>query len=146
VSSEQERARRLAALTMVALALASAIVGAALDRLLVRVRSAPSVLADSGFHPLVSILRSPTDEERRRVRAQLASDLGLSPRQARSVDSVFDAHAGEFRALREEIRPRVEQLTSSVRRDVEKFLTPAQRTRYQQLSAARTPSPQDSGR
>jgi len=41
--------------------------------------------------------------------------------------------AGEFSALREEIRPRVERLVADVRRDLEQVLTPDQRERFRRL-------------
>jgi Spy/CpxP family protein refolding chaperone len=41
--------------------------------------------------------------------------------------------AGEFSALREEIRPRVERLVSDVRSDMEQVLTPPQRERFRRL-------------
>ena len=41
--------------------------------------------------------------------------------------------AVEFSALREEIRPRVEQLVADVRSDLEQVLTPVQRERFRRL-------------
>jgi Spy/CpxP family protein refolding chaperone len=45
--------------------------------------------------------------------------------------------AGEFSALREEIRPRVERLVSDVRSDMEQVLTPEQRERFRRLQTSR---------
>lgn len=126
-------ARSMAIIVIIAVAISSAIVGAAVDRMSVRPRASAPALPDTGFHPLSSILRSPTDNERRAIRAKLATELGLSTDQAGVVDSILDAHATEFRQLREEIRPRVEHLTSAVRADVERVLTPTQRLKYHQL-------------
>ncbi len=45
-------------------------------------------------------------------------------RQDSAIDSVMTTRAGEFNALREEIRPRVDLLVTTVRADIEKTLTP----------------------
>lgn len=126
--------RTTAVAVIAAIAIASALAGFAADRLVLKSRGVALTLPDTGFHRLSSILRSPTDEERRRLRAQLATELNLTTAQAHVVDSIMDAHTGEYRQLRDEIRPRVEQLTTAVRSDVERVLTPEQRDRYRQLS------------
>ena len=124
--------RPLAILVLTAALVVGAVAGAALDRLLWR-RHQPSILADSAFHPLSSALRSPTPEERRLVRAELSRALTLTAAQDSVVDAIMAQRAGEFSALREEIRPRVERLVSDVRHDVEQVLTPAQRERFRRL-------------
>jgi Spy/CpxP family protein refolding chaperone len=91
------------------------------------------MLRDTAFHPLSSALRSPTPEERRRLRAQLSRELALSPAQDSAFESIMMQRAGEFSALREEIRPRVERLVSDVRSDMEQVLTPQQRERFRHL-------------
>ena len=126
-------ARPLAILVITALVLASAIAGVALDRVLLRPMPQTPILADSGFHPLSSALRSPTTEDRRRFRAELSRELVLSPAQDSALDAIMTQRAGEFSALREEIRPRVERLVADVRRDLEQVLTPDQRERFRRL-------------
>jgi len=126
-------ARMLAIVVLIAVTIASAILGAAVDRGWVRAHPEASLLPDTAYHPLSSILRSPTDDDRKKARQQLAAELGLNAAQTARVDSILDAHAAEFRALREEIRPRVEDLTRAVRSDVESVLTSAQRLRYRAL-------------
>lgn len=130
--------RSLAVLVILAVALSCAVAGAAADRMLLRSGGFTLTVPDTGYHPLSSILRSPTDDERHAMRARLASELNLSTAQAATVDSILNAHTAEFRQLREEIRPRVEQLTHSVRADVEQVLTPEQRTAYRRLVGERT--------
>ncbi len=61
--------RTRAVILLAALMLASAGAGAVLDRFLVSQR--PPVLRDNRFHPLSSLLRSPTDAERRQLRSEL---------------------------------------------------------------------------
>lgn len=135
--------RVLAAGVLVTLALASGLVGAAIDRVLLRERVSAAVVGDTSFHPLSSALRSPTDADRRRISLALTQQLGLTPSQETLIDSIMMSRADEFRALREEIRPRVEQLVGAVRGDVERVLTPDQRDKYRRLNGeppiSRTP-------
>jgi len=126
-------ARYLAVIVIAATIVASVVAGIAIDRVLLHRSVAPTILADTGFHPLSSALRTPTPEERRRIRNELARDLNLTPAQDSAFDAIMRQRAGEFSALREEIRPRVERLVSDVRSDMEQVLTPAQRERFRRL-------------
>jgi len=130
-------ARWVAALVIGATVAASVIAGIAIDRLVLRPDTASAAMAESGFHPLSSALRSPTPLERRRLRSQLSRELVLTPAQDSAFDAIMMQRAGEFSALREEIRPRVERLVSDVRSDMEQVLTPAQRERFRQLQTRR---------
>ena len=126
-------ARVLAAVVIIAIIGASVVAGVAIDRVLLRRQSTPAMFPDTGFHPLSSALRSPTPEERRRIRADLSRELALTPAQDSAIDAIMMQRAGEFSALREEIRPRVERLVSDVRSDMEQVLTPPQRERFRRL-------------
>lgn len=130
-------ARWVAVVVIGATVAASLIAGIAIDRLLLAPSGSPTMLADSGFHPLSSALRSPTPAERHRLRAQLSHELALTPAQDSAFDAIMMQRAGEFSALREEIRPRVERLVTEVRSDMEQVLTPAQRQRFRQLQTRR---------
>src|SRR5262245_24268808 len=99
--------RLLAGLVLAAVIGSAGLAGAAIDRLLVRARDRHvATLPDTAYHPLSSVLRSPTDAQRRAAREQLARALSLTDAQVPVVDSILDSHAIAFRALREEIRPR----------------------------------------
>jgi len=126
-------ARSLAIIVIAAIIVASVVAGVAIDRVLLRSASAATLLADTSFHPLSSALRSPTPEERRRLRSELTRELNLTPAQDSAFDTIMMQRAGEFSALREEIRPRVERLVSDVRSDMEQVLTPAQRERFRRF-------------
>ncbi|HVZ76515.1 MAG TPA: hypothetical protein VG818_00870 [Gemmatimonadaceae bacterium] len=136
-------ARSVAVVVLCGIALASGLAGAAIDRMIVRADSAPMPAPDTAFHPLSAVLRSPTPQDRRALRAQLARELGLSATQVAQMDTIMDRRAGEFNALRDEIRPRVERLVSSVRSDIEGILTPAQRERFRRLQQFDTGSQPD---
>ena len=132
LSSPHISARPMAVVVLCAIVVASALMGAAIDRLILR-RQPASILADSGFHPLSTALRSPTPDDRRRIRAELTRELGLTRTQDSALDVIMAQRAVEFSALREEIRPRIERLVSDVRSDLEQVLTPAQRDRFRRL-------------
>ena len=123
--------RALAALLLVIVALAGAAAGAVVDRLVVRRTGA--TLTDTSFHPLSQTLRAPTDADRRHLREQLSHELGLSAAQDSTIDSIMRHRAGEFNALRDEMRPRVERLVQDVRVDIEQVLTPEQRVRFRAM-------------
>lgn len=125
--------RSLAVVVMAAIMVAGVVAGVAIDRVLLTPPARTAVFPDTGFHPLSSALRSPTPEERRRLRAELSRQLALTPSQDSAFEAIMMQRAGEFSALREEIRPRVERLVSDVRSDMEQVLTPAQRELFRRL-------------
>jgi len=128
---------------LVFVAIVGAVAGAAIDRVFVRRGGSPT-LTDTTFHPLSQALRVPTDADRRHLREQLSRRLELTAAQDSTIDSIMRHRSGEFNALREELRPRVERLVTDVRADIEQVLTPEQRTRFRAMqqamagSAART--------
>jgi Spy/CpxP family protein refolding chaperone len=125
--------RSLAIVVIAAIMLAGVVAGVAIDRVLLTSPTRAAVFPDTGFHPLSSALRSPTPEERRRLRAELSRQLALTPSQDSAFEAIMMHRAGEFSALREEMRPRVERLVSDVRSDMEQVLTPAQREQFRRL-------------
>lgn len=126
-------ARSLAVVVMAAIMLVGIVAGVAIDRVLLASPARAAVFPDTGFHPLSSALRSPTPEERRRLRAELSRQLKLTPSQDSAFEAIMMQRAGEFSALREEIRPRIERLVSDVRSDMEQVLTPMQREQFRRL-------------
>ena len=68
-----------------------------------------------------------------RYRLELSQALGLTPAQDSAIDNIMSTRAGEFNALREEIRPRVDLLVTSVRADIERTLTTEQRDKFRAL-------------
>lgn len=124
--------RGRAVMTLAALVLGSGIAGAAIDRAVVRT-DVVNTLNDTAFHPLSSILRSPTAADRQQYRAQLARALDLTPAQDSAIDRLMTDRAGEFSALREEIRPRVDHLVTDVRAGIDRVLTDRQREAFQRL-------------
>ena len=130
MAAPSSKTRAIVALT--ALVLASTIAGAAIDRVMVRTQRTRT-LYDTTFHPLSSLLRSPTAADRLFYREQLKSALGLTASQDSAIDRVLSNRAGEFSALREEMRPRVDRLVTNERADIEKVLTDRQRDEFRRL-------------
>jgi hypothetical protein len=127
------RNRKRAAALLVTVIVAAFLCGVLLDRY---VLARPiAVLHDSEFHPLSEILRSPTDADRLAIRQRLSGELHLSPAQDTAISRIMTRKAGEFQALRDELRPRVELLVAEVRREIEQVLTPAQREDFHRLQA-----------
>jgi hypothetical protein len=124
--------RSRAILALVALVVASGFAGAAVDRAMVRAESLDT-LHDTAFHPLSSIVRSPTAADRLQYREQLKRALGLTASQDSAIDRVMSQRAGEFNALRDEIRPRVDHLVTDVRAGIENVLTERQREEFRKL-------------
>ena len=133
------RSRATAIGVIVAVAIASGLAGAAMDR--TYIKHSMRFVGDTGFHPISSILRAPTDAERKQFRTELAEALTLTPEQSRVIDSITSSHVGQFDDLRSMMRPRIEGLVNAVRTDIEKVLTPAQRTMYRQLQGRSTTAP-----
>jgi hypothetical protein len=129
-SAVSPKVRAIGVLT--ALVLASGVAGAAIDRMVVRSQHTIAMF-DTTFHPLSSILRSPTPADRQLYRTQLKSALDLTAAQDSAIESVLSARAGEFTALREEMRPRVDRLVTDERADIEKVLTDRQREEFRRL-------------
>src|SRR5579864_70023 len=121
--------RARAIIALVVLVVASAFAGAAADRAIVR-SAQTNAIYDTTFHPLSSILRSPTAADRLQYREQLKRALNLSASQDSAIDRIMSERAGEFTALREELRPRVDHLVSGVRADIEGVLTDRQRNQF----------------
>ncbi|MGH7670117.1 MAG: hypothetical protein ACRENQ_11555 [Gemmatimonadaceae bacterium] len=132
--------RFLAVVVLCALALASGLAGAAVDRMLLRPRASAAAFPDTSFHPIESILRSPTDADRRAVRLELTRQLQLTPAQADTIDSIMNRRSGQFSALRAELRPRVQGLVDSVHASIERVLTPAQRDAFRRMQPTRDSS------
>ena len=133
------RSKTVAIVTFALVGVGSALVGAAVDR--AYVYRAMRFVGDTTFHPISSALRTPSDADRQRYRAELSSALSLTTEQSLTVDSILDQRASQFEALRVDIRPRVDSLVTAVRRDIEAVLTPTQRERYRALVGSTTSQP-----
>lgn len=65
----------------------------------------------------------------------LARELDLSAAQRDSVRAIFARHRPETDALWAQVRPRFDSIKTRMRAEIDAQLTPAQRTKHQQLIA-----------
>jgi Spy/CpxP family protein refolding chaperone len=66
-----------------------------------------------------------------RVRQRFASELGLTPAQVTQVDSIMARGMSVRRALEDSMRPRMRAQIDSTRAQIERVLTPDQRTKFE---------------
>jgi hypothetical protein len=118
--------RAVAALLLVAVCLLGVLGGVALDRFVLNPKPHPHRRAPR-FSP----------ESAHRYSRFLAKELSLSRAQEATVDSILLIRQAQTRALADEVHPRFEALAQQARTDVERVLSPGQRTKYEQLRARR---------
>jgi hypothetical protein len=120
-----------AGLVIVAIAVASALLGAAGDRAYL-LRSGRL----RGFPPGRA---TPEQEAKRRhdMLERLTKDLGLSRTQQAGIDSVMQRTDSSLRAIRHEMQPRIQQVFESSRAEIATRLDSAQRVKF----ARRKPRP-----
>src|SRR5207245_10155677 len=63
----------------------------------------------------------------------LSRELNLSPAQRDSVRAIFVRHRPETDSLWARVRPRFDSIKTRMRAEIDAQLTPAQRTKHQQL-------------
>jgi hypothetical protein len=99
------------------------IVGVALDRRVLwshRWHGGPGMLSRGERGPIM-------------IPGRLERELGLSPAQAAAVDSVMRHRMAQRDSLMAQTWPVMRQLLDSTRSDIEKVLTPEQKTKFEQL-------------
>src|SRR5579872_6051110 len=113
--------------------LTGVIVGVAVDRrMLLHRPGGPFFLARGGYPGGHHVTMAP---ERLRV------ELGLSPAQTASVDSIMRHRMAQRDSVMAHTWPVMRQLLDSTRTDIESVLTPEQRTKFEQLRAHEPPHP-----
>ena len=74
----------------------------------------------------------PPDSVRRRMRDRFAEEFGLSAAQRMQVDSLMTRQEPKFRALREKFAPAMDSVASETQAEMDKILTPEQRTKMKE--------------
>jgi Spy/CpxP family protein refolding chaperone len=126
------RGRLRAALVIGAIVVASILVGAAIDRsFLARPRRPRGPGANA----------TPEQEARRRQEGldRMTRDLGLSPAQRASIDTIMQRTDSSLRIIRREMQPRIEQVFDRSRADIGAKLDSAQRQKFEKTIAKRRP-------
>lgn len=121
-----------AGLVIGAIAIASAVAGAVVDR---------SFLVHAprrGSHGR-SGASAPDHEARRRAAMldRLHRDLALTPVQRQAIDSVIQRTDSSMRVIRREMQPRIEQVLGQSRAEIAARLDSTQREKYLRASAER---------
>ncbi|HYK38573.1 MAG TPA: hypothetical protein VEU98_01035 [Candidatus Eremiobacteraceae bacterium] len=72
------------------------------------------------------------DDARRAHKVKtLTNDLNLTPEQAKQLDDAIREAQARFRAIREASQPQIDATRAQAREKVRSFLTPEQRTKYE---------------
>ena len=72
------------------------------------------------------------DDARRAHKVKtLTNDLNLTPEQAKQLDDAIREAQARFRAIREASQPQIDTTRAQAREKVRSFLTPEQRTKYE---------------
>lgn len=97
----------------------------------------PPGMMRGGFPPGMSPEHAA--ERRREVVKRLTRELDLSEAQQHAVDSIMASNEGEFRALEQEIRPRMRSFLERTRAQIDSVLTPGQRERFHRFGPPDAP-------
>jgi Spy/CpxP family protein refolding chaperone len=113
----------LAVLVLLVAVLAGGIVGVAADRriLLPRMHHGPWHGGPQG---------GPRDRE---FRDRFAKEVGLTPDQQISIDSIMDRKGRELRAVRGQVQPQLDSIITRTRRALDSVLTPEQRKKAEAI-------------
>ncbi|MEO8140911.1 MAG: hypothetical protein ABI742_14755 [Gemmatimonadota bacterium] len=118
------------ALILAALFLTGLLAGVALDRMVLHHRHGP--FAGMGRGPGGGLREHPERraELQKRLADRITEDLDLTPDQRLQLEAVLPRHAAAFDSLRTDMDARLRTLLDSSSADVERILTPEQRTRW----------------
>lgn len=121
--------RLLAVGVLLVVALAGVIGGVALDRVVLRQRT-----AEWRGGPPRGGERRPAP---RRPSAMLGADLKLTEAQAVRIDSLIERQMRGFREVRQSTQPAIDSLMAQTRRSIDSILTPAQRAAFDSVRTRR---------
>lgn len=121
--------RYRAGLVLGAVAIASAIGGAAIDRALLVRRSHEGGGRRGGPPPEMEARR------RNEMLDGLTRELALSPAQRAGIDSIFQRTDSSLRAIRRESRPRIQQVFERSNVEINARLDSAQRAKFATIRA-----------
>jgi hypothetical protein len=129
------RSRVMAAVTVVTMLCVGIAVGIAVDRSMLRRRFGGGPGRGGMGGPFGMIGAEPPDSAtrhrmRQRIISRMRGELGLTPAQERSVDSIFASRELQLDALRNRMRPALDSLRDQMRIAMDSVLTPAQRIAF----------------
>ena len=124
--------RGVVALILAALFLTGLLAGVALDRMVLHHRHGPF----AGMGPGPGGMREHPErraELQKRLADRITRDLDLAPDQRTQLEAILPRHAAEFDSLRTEMDTRLRTLLDSSSADVERILTPEQKSKWAAL-------------
>ena len=80
------------------------------------------------------------EAEHRRRWARVAQQLELTPAQAAAADSIFAQRSKQLEAARSQMEPAMKEIMKAARQQIDSLLTPAQRTKLQEMRRQRDQS------
>lgn len=127
------------ALAVIAIALAGALAGVAIDRAMHARSFEGGRRGGFGGPPRMGgpFGGAPSDSARSRMRERMAKDLDLTPAQSAQVDSLMSTQAPKFRALREKMEPAMDSLVKETQAQMDRILTPAQQAKAKAMREER---------
>ena len=129
-TGDAKRSTLWVALAVIAIALAGALAGVAIDRAMHARSFVGDRHGDFGGGRMGGGLfggRPPSDSARKHMRERMAKELDLTPVQSAQVDSLMTTQGPKFRALREKMQPAMDSLVAETQAQMDRILTPAQR-------------------
>ena len=131
-TGDAKRSTLWVALAVIAIALAGALAGVAIDRAMHA--RAFNGERHGGFGGGGGRMGGgpfgggpPSDSARKHMRERMAKELDLTPAQSTQVDSLMTAQGPKFRALREQMQPAMDSLVAETQAQMDRILTPTQR-------------------
>lgn len=127
-------ARLLPALLLVVLFGVGVLAGIAGDRMLLRHRHGPFAVMGPGPGRMGSGDHGERRAEmHKRLADRMSRELGLTPEQRRQLEALLPRHEAAFDSLRTEMDARLRTLLDSSAAEIERILTPDQKTKWEGL-------------
>jgi Spy/CpxP family protein refolding chaperone len=134
----------MAVALLVVVALAGMGLGFAADRLALHNARGRRLGPELSFGPPEGGGRRGMGRRGDNMRDRFARELGLTPEQARRVDSIMSQQMSDFRRLRESMQPQFDSVIATAQARLDSVLTPAQREQLKMLRAREVFGPRDS--
>lgn len=88
-----------------------------------------------GWFAATRSFESPMHGKRGQLVEKFSRELKLTPDQKEKVRVILEAKRAQFKALREELRPKFDEIRLSSRAEIEKILTPEQIPAFKKMES-----------
>jgi Spy/CpxP family protein refolding chaperone len=132
-------ARVWAAVALIVIGSLGAVIGLALDRTVLSPcgGKAEAAKAGQGEQQHRTPYWARTSEEHRQRWEEMSRDLGLSPAQNASIDTIFSEQSLELEAVRGEFEPRMREVLRTTRQRIDTVLTAEQKSKIDEIRRER---------